>query len=118
MSALALVVAMVCSFVSSVLVPGGIVTRLLGLAVVGDDGREIGRSRSFVRVILAWLPVLVWGGWLLASPKLQGWVPAPRAPLLSAGLALAVLGVGACWTVVRPWRGPHDRVAGTWVVPR
>ena len=42
--------AVIGSVVSSFLVPGGLVTRWLGLAAVTSDGREIGRGRSFDRI--------------------------------------------------------------------
>ena len=33
-------------------------------------------------------------------------------------LAFLMMAAGAAWTIANPGRGPHDRVAGTWVVPR
>jgi RDD family len=104
--------------VSSLLVPGGIVTRLLGLAVITRDGREIRRWRSLARTAAAWLPAGVWLVYLAAGPKIQGWVPAPSMPLAGTSLALGLMAVGALWTIARPTRGPHDWVTGTWVTPR
>jgi hypothetical protein len=40
------------------------------------------------------------------------------SPLVPAGATLAVLAAGAIWTIARRSRGPHDVLAGTWVVPR
>ena len=88
LTALSLTLVVCCSVLSSALVPGGIVTRLLGLAVVTRDGREIRRLRSLARVLLAWLPAIVWLGYLLTSPKIQGWVPAPASPLVGVSLTL------------------------------
>ena len=34
------------------------------------------------------------------------------------GIALGLMAIGAAWTIMAPRRGPHDRIAGTWVVPR
>jgi hypothetical protein len=31
---------------------------------------------------------------------------------------LMSVAAGAVWTIAAPGRGPHDRIAGTWVVPR
>ena len=118
MAALSLTVVLICGLLSSALVPGGIVTRLLGLAVVTRDGREISRARSVARALVAWLPAIVWLAYLIASPKIQGWVPAPASPLLGSALTLAALGAGAAWAIARPTRGIHDRLAGTWIVPR
>ena len=113
-----LLLTMVCGLASAVVVRGGMVTRLLGLAVVDRRGREIGRWRSLARTALAWLPALVWLAYLAVSPRVQGFVPAPAAPLVGTTIALALMGIGAIWTVARPARGPHDWLAGAWVVPR
>lgn len=92
--------------------------RQLRFAVVTRDGNEIGRLRSVLRAAVAWLPALAWLGYLAASPKVQGFVPAPSAPLLGIGLMLTPLVIGVIWTLARPARGPHDWVMGTWVIPR
>jgi hypothetical protein len=34
------------------------------------------------------------------------------------GLSLISMTAGAVWTIAVPGRGPHDSIAGTWVVPR
>ncbi|HEX7797080.1 MAG TPA: protein kinase [Vicinamibacterales bacterium] len=107
---------LVISLLSSLIVPGGLVTRLIGLAVVRRDGHEIGRLRSFGRAVLMWLPGLIWIAWIVIAPRV-GSVPAansvPRLLLL-----FGVFAAGITWTLVNPARGPHDQVAGTWVVPR
>jgi hypothetical protein len=118
LAAFSLGLVILCSLVSAVLVRGGIVTRLLGLAAVDWHGREIGRLRSLLRTALAWLPALVWLAYLGISPRVQGFVPTPNAPLVGMTITLVLLGAGAIWTIARPTRGPHDRLAGTWVVPR
>jgi eukaryotic-like serine/threonine-protein kinase len=118
LTALSLAFVVCCSLLSSASVPGGVVTRLLGLAVVTRDGREISRSRSLVRALLAWLPAILWLGYLLTSPKVQGWVPAPASPLVGVSLTLAALAIGATWAIARPTRGPHDWLTSTWIVPR
>jgi len=107
---------LVLSLLSALIVPGGLVTRLIGLAIVRRDGREIGRLRSFGRAVLMWLPGLIWVAWIVMAPR-EGSVPAansvPRLLLL-----FGVFAAGITWTLVNPTRGPHDRAAGTWVVPR
>lgn len=97
--------------------PGGVATRLLGLAVVTRHGEEIGRWRSLARVLLAWVPAIAWLAYLSASPKIQAWVPAPASPLPGTSLVLGALLIGAAWAISRPTRGLHD-CAGTWVAPR
>jgi hypothetical protein len=118
LAAFSLGLAIVCSLASAVAARGGLVTRLLGLAVVNRQGREIGRGRSLVRTALAWLPAFVWLAYLAVSPRVQGFVPTPNAPLMGMTITLVLLAAGAAWTIARPARGPHDRLAGTWVVPR
>jgi len=113
-----LLLILLLSIVSSLIVPGGLFTRTLGHAVVTRNGREIGRMISLGRVLVAWAPAIAWLLYLASSPKVQGFVPNPPNPLLGTFLTLAALGIGAVFTIVRPERGPHDWLFGTWVVPR
>jgi len=113
-----LLLILLLSIVSSLIVPGGLFTRTLGHAVVTRNGREIGRMLSLGRVLVVWAPAIAWLLYLASSPKVQGFVPNPPNPLLGTFLTLATLGIGAVFTIVRPERGPHDWLFGTWVVPR
>ena len=113
-----LLVFLLLSVVSSLIVPGGLFTRMLGHAVVTRDGDEIGRMLSLGRVLAAWAPAIAWLLYLASSPKVQGFVPNPPNPMLGTFLTLAALGMGAVLVIVRPERGPHDWLFGTWVVPR
>jgi hypothetical protein len=113
-----LLLLLLLSVVSSLIVPGGLFTRMLGHAVVTRNGREIGRVLSPGRVLVAWAPAIAWLIYLASSPKVQGFVPMPPNPLLGMSLTLAALGIGTIFTIVRPERGPHDWLFGTWVVPR
>jgi uncharacterized RDD family membrane protein YckC len=117
-AAVALLFVVCCGLLSAVVVPGGLASRLLGLATVNRHGREISRIHSLLRALVAWSPALVWMLYLAASPRIQRYVPAPRYPLTAAAITLGVLAGGAAWTMLRPVRGPHDIVARTWVVPR
>jgi hypothetical protein len=117
-AAITLLPVMLLTLLSSLVVPGGVVTRLLGNAVITADGREIDRRLSMSRVLVAWAPAIAWFVYLAASPKVQGFVPTPPNPLLSTAVTLGALAVGAALTIARPWRGPHDWLLGTWVVPR
>jgi uncharacterized RDD family membrane protein YckC len=114
--ALALVL-LVC-VISSLLVPGGLVSRQVGLATVTRSGRQISRARSLVRTLVAGGPAIVWLAYLAAAPKVQGFVPTPPSPVTAALVTIGVLAVGLGWTIVRRTRGPHDLLSGTWVVPR
>jgi hypothetical protein len=100
----------------AMLVPGGVLFRLLGLAVVRRDGREIGRLRSIGRVLIAWSPLLIWCASLFPRPIAA--LSAGSLRIEAAVVVMAILLGGAVWSIVRPTRGPHDVVAGTWIVPR
>jgi len=117
-TALALALVLAVCLVSSLIVPGGLVSRNLGLAAVTRSGQEISRARSLARVLVAGLPGIVWFVYLAFSPKVQGWVPTPSRPLTATLITVSVLAIGLVWTVVRRARGPHDLLTGTWVVPR
>ena len=113
-----LLLILLLSVVSSLIVPGGLFTRMLGHAVVTRHGYEIGRTLSLGRVLVAWAPAIAWLLYLASSPTVQGFVPNPPNPLLGTSLTLAALGIGVVLTIVRPEHGPHDWLFGTWVVPR
>ena len=99
-------------------VPGGLVTRALRHAVVRRDGREIGRIRSAVRLLIAWSPVIAWMAYV-GNPMFGDLrAISPAAAYAVGGLSLISMGAGAVWTIAVPGRGPHDCIAGTWVVPR
>jgi len=117
LAAIGLGFSLVGSVISAAAVPGGLLMRLLGLAVVTADGVEIGRARSLVRAVVAWLPAIVWFIWLMPSP-IDRTLSAPMPPALAASVVLAVLAGCAAWTVLEPARGPVGRVTGTWVAPR
>ena len=108
------VLVLLFSVVSSIAVRGGVATRSIGLAVVTRDGKEISRRRSLSRTLIAWLPILVSS---LLMPALISAGKGPAA-VVSVGIALAAMIAGVVWTIAAPDRGLHDRIAGTWVVPR
>lgn len=118
LTAVALALTLVCSLLSSLAVPGGVVLRLLGLAVIDAGGEEIGRPRSVLRAGVAWLPVIAWLVYLAAGPRVQGWVPDPGAPVLSLAIMAGVMNAGIAWLLAHPNRGFHDQISRTWVVGR
>jgi hypothetical protein len=107
----------VCGLISVLAVPGGLITRALRHAVVRRDGREIGRARSAIRFLVAWSPALAWiacvGVPMFGEPRVS-----PDVAFILGSLAFLLMAAGAAWTIALPGRGPHDRIAGTWVVPR
>jgi uncharacterized RDD family membrane protein YckC len=114
---MASLVALFCSIVSSIAVPGGAATRMIGLAVVTRDGNEIRRGRSLVRTLIAWVPIPAWLV-LLPNPIVMGFGPASPVPMLASSLACGAMIAGVVWTIVAADRGLQDCIAGTWVVPR
>ena len=114
--AFAVGISLVFALLSSILVPGGVVTRMSGLAIVTGNNVEIDRARSLVRALIAWSPAIAWIAWLSVGPG-QIWTRDPRAPI-EAILALTLLSAGAGVALFNVSRGVHDRIVGTWVVPR
>ena len=110
-------VSIVCGLISVLAVPGGLVTRALRHAVVSRDGREIGRARSAIRFLVAWSPALAWiacvGVPMFGEPRVS-----PDVAFVLGSLAFLLMAAGVAWTIASPGRGPHDRIAGTWVVAR
>jgi hypothetical protein len=106
--------------------PGGLSFRLIGLSLVRADGRPAARWQCAWRALLVWAPVtalLVASIWLEQRYWVT-WAPAnPSSWLLRLGWltgwsawALLLVYVGlALW---HPSRGLHDRLAGTYLVPR
>jgi eukaryotic-like serine/threonine-protein kinase len=107
----------VCGVISVLAVPGGLVTRALRHAVVRRDGCEIGRARSAIRFLVAWSPVLVWIG-CVGVPMFGAPRVSPDMAFVVGSLVFLLMAAGGAWTIASPGRGPHDRIAGTWVVPR
>ena len=114
-----LAIVIVLTPIMAVIVPGGLLTRAAGLAVVTADGREIGRRRSLLRALIACAPALPVVALLVAAIRTlawEGWLTDhPGVALLAPLLVLAAL---ALWTIARPQQGPHDWLARVWVVPR
>jgi hypothetical protein len=95
---------------------GGLTLPLLGIAVVGADGRPARRRRCAERAVVVWLPVTVL---IAASVLLQKYAPAaPAVPFVLWLAALALLGGYVALAVAFPRRAPHDRLCGTYLVPR
>jgi hypothetical protein len=90
---------------------GGVLLRLLGLAVVRQDGERASRLRVLWRGLIAWSP-------FLAMPFLA----AGLTPFLGAGWTAAVVVtlLAACvaWSLSLPNRSLQDRLAGTCLVNR
>jgi hypothetical protein len=113
-----LLVCAVLALVSSLLVRGGVLMRLLGLAVVNRSGRLVSRSLSLYRAIVAWSPTLVMWAWFGISMALGRSFEHTFSAVWLVALTFAVSVAGAAWTIAHPAQSWQDRATQTWVVPR
>jgi hypothetical protein len=81
---------------------GGLALRLAGLCLLGPDGTAASRARCAGRAVLLYAPffVLAW------------------TDMLTEYTCLGILLVYAALGLWSPGRTLHDRLAGTWLVPR
>jgi hypothetical protein len=85
---------------------GPVLLHLFGIAVQRTDGAPAARWRCFVRSLVAWSPLIA----LVFVSDLDATV----LDILLIAAALA----GAGWSILRPERGPADRLMGTVLVPK
>ena len=101
-------------------VRGGLMMKLLGLAVVDARGHRVGRWHAAFRALTAWAPAVAMGvsGVILIIPNMSP-NPAPLSMLWLAAVVVSggLMIVGAIAAAFNPSRGFQDRIAGTWVVP-
>jgi hypothetical protein len=100
----------------ALLTRGGLTFRLAGLSLRRGSGRRAGRLQCAWRALVFWVPVVTLLG-------LSAWVQtaSPGRALLAFGLWCAAVGVLVGYVLLALWspaRGPHDRLAGTYLVPR
>jgi hypothetical protein len=96
---------------AAILFRGGLLIRVLGIAVVRRDGSDASRWELLWRacVAWAWLPLALMIKWWLGTvglEKASTWI-----------VALPILCV-AIWSAANRGRTLQDRLAGTWLVPR
>jgi hypothetical protein len=120
---------------------GGIVLRVMSVAVITRNGILASGSRTRLRAVLSWLPVLAASAAAFAAPSplltltphaaqflvispmgLPVFFPNdPSIPFVRLAIitvALAVFALAGIFALIRPERGLQDRLAGTWLVPR
>jgi len=110
-SALVVLAAIALMDLAGVCFRGSVSQAIFRLAVVDDAGGLATRGRLLLRWAIAWLPLLVPAsiGALLAG-RFDGGVVMGAAAWLAVWLAAVVV------AALGAHRGPHDRMAGTWVV--
>ena len=99
---------------SALLFRGGLLLRLLGIAVATPQGQAT-RGRAFWRAVIAWSPAA------LSAVAVAIGSPTPTSSpawLLLEASSLLMFLVGFAYAVRHPERGIQDRLAGTWLVPR
>jgi len=122
----------VVGVVLALVLRGGLLFRLFGIAVLRSDGTPVGRGRCLARALLAWAPLLILAGLgevseMTASPPNAGVTfsaTAQQSQPLTPGpgvvddiLVLLAIG-GAAFAVWRPTQGIAERVAGVVLVPK
>jgi hypothetical protein len=107
---------------------GGLSYQMVGIHLVRANGRPAARWQCAVRALLFWLPVyglfaasvaLDWWFWSLGDPQpggLLGWLPRLAFGAWLGGLLL--LPAYAVLALRSPARSLHDRLVGTYLVPR
>lgn len=95
------------ALIACLLLRGGPILHLTGIAVVTKTGLQVSRARALSRALLTWSP-------LLCMPLL---IPAVGVAWYMLALACIVAAGGVCafWT---PQRALQDRLLGTWLVPK
>jgi hypothetical protein len=95
---------------------GGITLQMMGMALVCGDGRRAGRWRCAWRAFLVWMPPAALSYLALeikvADPEAT--IQAETCCVLALAYVLGCVGL-ALWSPTRSW---HDRLAGTYLVPK
>jgi hypothetical protein len=113
----------------STLTRGGLIFRLLGMQLVRADGRAAAYWQCALRSLLFWAPqiALLGGALALDAQYRNNWfAPASRESMrwltwfswTMWWFGIAMLPVGIIQTIWTPQRDWHDRLVGTWIVPR
>ena len=113
MVAVTLALTALVGLASALALPGGAMLRVLGMAVVGEDGAQISRGRSVARAAIAWAPAFAAAASLMILMPSAG--IARWAALALALTALTLFVGGAVIAFVNPERGYRtDCAAPTW----
>jgi hypothetical protein len=97
---------------------GGAIFRLLGIAVVGQSGREVSRFHACTRALIAWAPGIAALLLLLASSSLRSIENLSVAQLSPSLVLLGVFVAGATVAFFHVPHGLQDRIARTSLVAR
>lgn len=95
---------------------GGVLLNLAGLALVRSDSRPAEWWRRGWRSLVTWGPVSFLFN--LVYWAINHHPPLHRFALLTWGFTFVFVASYPILALIYPNRGPHDRLAGTWVVPK
>jgi len=121
----------VLASLSAFVFKGGLFLRNQGITIVNRDGSPASRLRALSRslvgcspmIIMALLPSFWNKTWLLfpsnvGNPLDVGKLGNLSFPSWLPVCCLAASILGSVWSVITPERSPHDRIVGTYLVPR
>ena len=116
---LSLMVISAFGVLSSICVPAGIGSRLLGLTLVSENGKRVSRARSLARALIDYTPVLFASipGFFVSRQALFHTYMEWKSVLLVPIGAYALLVAGLILALRRPERSLQDRLARTYLVP-
>ena len=94
---------------------GGLSLKVFGLAVRDKRGRMASRMRCVWRTTIAWVPLCFLYGLAAAIGINTKMLALPVTIVIATAVVHAAAIAYSLW---RPSRGLHDRLARTWLVPR
>jgi uncharacterized RDD family membrane protein YckC len=113
-----IVVSALTAVLSAFFARGGAVFRLLGIAVVAQDGREVSSLRGLARGLIAWTPGIAAFLLLLPFATQRSIEEMPLEQLAPSLLLFAVFVAGTIFALFNPQRGLQDRFTRTSLVAR
>ena len=99
------------SLLAAVIARRGLIFLMFGAVVVDSAGRQASRGRALWRSMIAWSPLVIA---IVVAIVLEG--VADQMTSLIGGMAILAVAVVA--THLPRYRSLHDRLAGTWLVPK
>jgi hypothetical protein len=91
---------------------------LLGIAVVGEDGREVSRLRGLARALIAWTPGIAALALILPFSIRASMEDVAVGQVAPSLLLLAVFVAGAVFALFNQNQGLQDRITRTSLVAR
>jgi cytochrome c oxidase subunit IV len=97
---------------------GGLIMRILGIAVVTNTGADASRFRMLWRSLIAWSPILLSPILIIIfSPLMEKAADQETLRVIGWGAAVVVSLALSIAALASRGRGLHDRLARTWLVP-